>query len=242
MSKILLNKPPLLVVGVAALLALAGIGLWLGVFRGSAAPIVSAQEACDLMDVSYDTLLTYEHEGEAWRTEIRTSGDDYHKESTRTSIATDELVQKGEEILKDGTVYSRNSVGGAPNVYGPWRVVGTDMPGNPALPCLDVSTYDARRSANGDPHYTTANRISDVHGEYVSEFWADSAGRPIRGRRSFYLPDDSSDSSSGARSSDSTPVPPPPTLIVDFTYSGFGEANVITAPTLPGAPTPTPTT
>lgn len=241
MSKILLNKPPLLVVGIAVVITLAGIGLWLGVFRGSAAPIVSAQEACDLMGVPYDYHATSTADGLSWTIEMRHSGDDRHDVLTARDVATNEVVYRGETVVKDHTLYSRETMrGGDQDVFGPWERETTRVPPVfSSLPCIDTSSYSARSADNGEAHFRTVRFLSEEEGDVVDEFWADSVGRPVRARRSLYGPETEGPAepgaARGARSSDSNAA-----IVLAITYSGYGDANVITAPTLP-TPTPAPT-
>ena len=56
-----------------------------------------------------------------------------------------------------------------------------------------------------------------------NEYWADSTGRPTRSRRTFFPPeyDGVSNTETG---------------VIEFTYSGYGEANVIQAPCAGAAP------
>ena len=74
----------------------------------------------------------------------------------------------------------------------------------------------------------------------VKEFWVDVQGRPTRLRQTYYETDEPLDagSGSGGEGSDvhsATATPSRPSE--NFTFSGFGEPNVITPPVLP---TPTP--
>ena len=107
--------------------------------------------------------------------------------------------------------------------------------------------YTGARSTNSGPHHTEHTLLSDEEGSLTKEFWVDAQGRPTRLRQTNYETDEPLDAGSGsggegsgARSATSTPSRPSE----NFTFSGFSEPNIITAPTLPTPtprPTPTPT-
>ena len=201
--------------------------------RASAA--VSAEEAvrasCNLMTTPYDATTTASAPGEEWRWEVRYSGADRHEVQT-IAAPDDTLIFRIEQIIKDRTRYYRESTAENPGVYGEWFVMETNVPQSLSLPCLEPSSFE--RGASGsysEPHYTSWMFLSEEEGSVRNEYWADSTGRPIRALRTFYPPD--AEESGGTRAASDTG-----TGVLEFTYSGFGEPNIITAPIATPAPTP----
>ena len=128
-------------------------------------------------------------------------------------------------IIKDRTRYSsRKHFPATPGVYGEWRVSGTNASGTVSLPCLNPRSFEEGASGSSDePHFTFERFISEGQGAERIEYWADSTGRPTRSRRTFFPPeyDGVSNTETG---------------VIEFTYSGYGEANVIEAPCAGAAP------
>ena len=149
----------------------------------------SAAEACNFMDTPYDALLTGATPlGEA-RAEIRYSGSDRHRVTTITDHEG-VLLGKSEAITKDRTRYSRESTQDNPEVYGEWRVHGTNVPRSSPLPCLDPGSFEQGASGSSDePHFTSERFLSEEEGAVRNEFWADATGRPTRARRTFFPPE-----------------------------------------------------
>ena len=157
------------------------------------------------------------------RIEIRDSGPDRHLVHTATA-PDGTLIGKAEEIVKDRTRYSRESTPGNPEVYGEWRVHGTNVPRSFSLPCLDPSSFERGVSGSSDePHFTYERFLSEEEGAVRNEFWADSTGRPTRARRTFFPPE-----YDGVTNTE--------TGVMEFTYSGYGEPNDIEAPCAGAAP------
>ena len=184
---------------------------------------VSAAEACNLMDTPHDTLATASAPGEEWGWEIRDSGPDRHIAATITD-PEGVLLGKYESIIKDRTKYYRESTPSNAEVYGEWLVVGTDLHRSFSLPCLDPSGFEEGTSGSSDePDYTSERFLSEEEGDTRDEYWADSTGRPTRARRTIFPPeyDGISNTETG---------------VMEFTYSGYGEPNVITAPCANAAP------
>ena len=120
------RKP--LAIGVAILLFAVTFGVVTLFLKGPDEFVpVSAAAACNLMDTPYDTLATLTATGEEWRTEIRDSGPDRHIVITLTAD-DDSPIGKVEQIIKDRTLYFRESTPSNPEVYGEWRVHGTNVP------------------------------------------------------------------------------------------------------------------
>ena len=83
-----------------------------------------------------------------------------------TTIGSDgTLIGKADEIIKDRTRYARASTPGNPEVYGEWRVHGTDVPRSFSIPCLDTSSFDEGASGTSDePHFTSERFLSEEEG------------------------------------------------------------------------------
>ena len=185
--------------------------------------VLKPTSACDLMDTPYDTLATTLAPGEEWRWETRDSGSDKHIAATITDHEG-VLLGKYESITKDRTKYYRESAPGNPEGYGEWLVAGTDIPRSFPLPCLDTSGFEEGASGSSDePHFTSERFLSEEEGAERNEFWADSTGRPTRARRTQFLPDYDEVSNTGF-------------FVTEFTYSGYGEPNIIAAPCATAAP------
>ena len=183
----------------------------------------SAQAECNLAETPYDTVAIASTPENVVRMEVRDSGPDRH---ILTTITDDSgvVVNKSEAIKKDGTRYSRESAPGNPEAYGAWSVVGTDLPPSFPPPCLDPGSIKEDASGSSDePHFTTERFLSVEEGSVRDEYWADAAGRPIRSRRTFFPPgyDGVSNTETG---------------VMEFTYFGYGEPNIITAPCAGAAP------
>ena len=218
-----MRKRPIAVIVVVLLVAVsAGVAaLLLNGLDGPAT--VSATEACNLMDTPYDTLATLTATGEEWRTEMRDSGPDRHIVITLTAD-DDSLIGKVEQIIKDRTLYFRESTPGNPEVYGAWRVDGTNVPPSFPIPCLAPNSFARASSSSGDePHFTSDSFLSEEEGAVRNEYWADSTGRPTRARRTFFPP-----KYDGVTNTE--------TGVAEFTYSGYGEPNLIEAPCASAAP------
>ena len=211
-------------VGVVTLLFALAVGIVTQLLNGpDGSTSVSAAEACNLMDTPYDTLATLSAAGERWRTEIRDSGPDRHILITITAD-DNSLIGKVEEIIKDRTMYHRESVPGSPEVYGEWRVHGTNVPTSISIPCLASTSFVRSSSDSSDePHFTFEQFLSEEEGAMRNEFWADSTGRPTRARKTFFPPeyDGVSNTQTG---------------FAEFTYSNYGEPNLIEAPCAGAAP------
>ncbi len=206
------------VVGAMLIIAV-GIGVAATLLNGSDRPTpVSAAEACNLMITPYDAVLTGTTSLGVIRTEIRYSGGDRHMVETLTKH-DGALFFKYEKTNKDRTLYSRVSTEGNPEVYGEWRVHYTDSSQVFALPCLDTSRFQEGDSGSSDEaHYAYESFLSDEEGSIRKEFWADSTGRPTRARSTQFLPNEEG------------------TIVIDYTYSGYGEPNIIKAPCADAAP------
>ena len=128
-------------------------------------------------------------------------------------------------IIKDRTRYARESMPGNPEVYGEWRVHGTNVPRSFPLPCLDTSSFEEGASSSSDRAAfsrpkTSCRRKKEPCG---TSTWADATGRPIRARRTIFPPeyDGVSNTETG---------------VMEFTYFGYGEPNIIAAPCASAAP------
>ena len=185
---------------------------------------VSAAEACNLMvDTPYDALLTGMTPLVVSRAEIRYSGSDWHIAQTTTDHGG-VLLDKSETVVKDRTLYSRDSTPGNAAVYREWRVHGTNASRSVSLPCLDTSSFeDGASSSSDEAHFTSERFLSEEEGAMRNEFWADSTGRPTRARRTLFPPE-----YDGVTNTE--------TIVIHFTYTGYGEPNIIKAPCASAAP------
>ena len=91
------------------------------------------------------------------------------------------------------------------------------------------SFEEGASGSSDEPHFTFERFISEGQGAVRNEYWVDSTGRPTRARRTRFPPE-----YDGVTNTE--------TIVTEFTYSDYGEANVIEAPCA-RAPRPTrPTT
>ena len=177
----------------------------------------SAEEPCNLMDTPFDALMLGTGQLTGLKAEFRYSGSDEHMLTTQ-SDPEGVLFGKGEQIFKDDTFYERGSAPDNPKVYGEWRVHPHVRQLSTRPPCLDPSSVEAGASGSSDePHYVSERFLSDEEGAVRDEYWADSAGWPIRSRRTFFP--------SGYDGVSNTE-----TGVLEYTYSGYGEPNIIEAP------------
>ena len=177
----------------------------------------SAEEPCNLMDTPFDALMLGTGQLTGLKAEFRYSGSDEHMLTTQ-SDPEGVLFGKGEQIFKDDTFYERGSAPDNPKVYGEWRVHPHVRQLSTRPPCLDPSSVEAGASGSSDePHYVSERFLSDEEGAVRDEYWADSAGWPIRSRRTFFP--------SGYDGSSNAEI-----RVVEYTYSGYGEPNIIEAP------------
>ena len=103
-------------------------------------------------------------------------------------------------------------------------VAGTDLWPYFSLPCLNPSSFEQGASGSSDEaHFTSERFLSVEEGAERNEYWTDSTGRPTRSRRTIFPPeyDGVSNTETG---------------VIEFTYSGYGEPNVIAAPCASAAP------
>ena len=211
-------------VGVAIILVTVTIGVVALLLSGpDGSTTVGAAEACNLMATPHDTLMTASTPEEEWRWEIRDSGPDRHIVITRTA-PDDTLIGKAEQIIKDQTRYSRRSSPANPEVYGEWRVHGTNVPRAFSLPCLNPGSFEQGAPGSSDePHFTSDTFLSEEEGAERIEYWVDSKGRPTRARRTIFPPE-----YDGVTNTE--------TGVAELTYSGYGEPNLIEAPCAGAAP------
>ena len=213
------------IIGVVLILAAASVVTAASVLLNNSggSDAISAQQACNLMDTPYDTSVTASRRGKDMRLEARDSRPDKHIERTWTD-SDGTLIQKIEQILKDRTFYTRKSLPDNPQVYGKWRIDGIDFPPFQPLPCEQTSNFeqDASGSPN-QPHFMSEKFLSEEEGALREEFWVDSAGRPTRSRRTVFPPE-----YDGVSNTE--------TIVLEFTYSDYGQPNIIEAPCAGAAP------
>ena len=182
----------------------------------TSAPAI-AGVACNLIDTPFDALMLGTGQLTGLKAEFRYSGSDEHMLTTQ-SDPEGVLFGKGEQIFKDDTFYERGSAPDNPKVYGEWRVHPHVRQLFTRPPCLDPSSVKVGASGSSDePHFVSERFLSEEEGAMRQEYWADFAGRPIRGRRTFFPPeyDGVSNTETG---------------VLEYTYSGYGEPNIIEAP------------
>ena len=182
----------------------------------TSAPAI-AGVACNLINTPFDAMVTGAALFTGLKAEFRYSGSDEHFLTT-FSDPEGVLVGKDEHIFKDDTFYKRESAPGSPEVYGEWRVQPNVRQLFTRPICLDPSSVEeAASSSSGEPHYVSERFLSEQEGAVRDEYWADSAGWPIRRRRTFFPPGYDGSSNAEIR-------------VVEYTYSGYGELNIIEAP------------
>ena len=77
----------------------------------------------------------------------------------------DVLLGKYEMILKDRTRYYRESTPRNPEVYGEWRVHGTNVPRAFSLPCLNPGSFEQGAPGSSDePQFTSETFLSEDRG------------------------------------------------------------------------------
>ena len=221
----------------AAVLAAAAVGLWLLFAQGGPAARVSAAQAlsaaCDtLAETDYDRVeVTTIDEGKATRTRaFSVSGDSARVEGTLRYNDGSVPTIKVEDIRKDGVWYRRGSNPDNPSEWTPWGIFAGGYP-SLALPCFDAGDSAVRdlARAEGDPGERRIVWWTASHGGTTRQhiLWLDSKGRPVKGR----IVESSSnsaavDAAAASAQGDTLGVK----VIMEETYSGFGEPNVVTAP------------
>ena len=174
--------------------------------------------ACEIMKPQdYDATTTVALDGVVVRRdEARHSGDNEHTIQTRLS-SEGRPEDSFEYVFVGGTFYSR-SVIDETGRFGEWKM-SQNMPQESPLPCLRPGRYEGstlvrQNEPSGEQRYSYTV-VFTFEGSKVTrtrEFWADSTGRPMRARKTYTLVGLS---------------------VEDVVYYGFGEPNVITAPSLP---------
>ena len=192
-------------------------------------------DPCAYLDEPFDVVSTASNETMEETAEMRFSGHDKYLLRTIRNRPDNSVLFKQERIYKDGTLYIRNTEDD-PNVFGDWEIAGTGASGRATLPCLlPASSYARSADTPPDaPHHVSHTFLSDQRGSLQEEYWVDDLGRPTRSRQTFYPPDADSREGSGDRSASEA------SGVVNFTFSGFSEPNIITAPIATPTPTPTP--
>ncbi len=116
-----------------------------------------------------------------------------------------ELIGQDQVIYKAGVIYRRSNIRSDPEVFGSWWISGDYPPTfQGSAPCLDIPDPD-----DEGPHWVE-------EGEGLrSEMWVDEQGRPVRAQETF---DETWEGTPHVR---------------HYTYSGYGEENVIEAPDVP---------
>ena len=196
----------------------------------TAKTLAAVQRACTEMQYAdYDVAYTSSHGDGVMRGSARFSGASSHISGT---LYIQGRATGGFELITvDGVAYSRETLPGRLQVYGAWAIVGTGLSPQPPLPCARPDTFvSGSDDTSAERHYTATYSRDSLSGGLpdmvTDEFWVDSSGRPTRSRTTTPRVGDGEESS---------------TLVEEQTYSGYGETNVITAPTLPTVTPTTPT-
>ena len=199
----------------------------------TAKALAAVQRACAQMQYAdYDAAYTSSHGDEMMRGSARFSGASSH--ISGTLYIQGNPTGKFELITVDGVAHSRETLPGRLQVYGNWAIVGTGLSPQPSLPCARPDNFvSGSDDAGSERHYTSTHSRDSLSGgspdTVTDELWVDSSGRPTRSKTTTLRMGDGEESG---------------TLVEEQTYSGYGETNVITAPTLPtptATPSPTPT-
>ena len=227
-----------LMAGAALLLmAVAGAVAWVLVSGGGEPPALSAAEVvekvCSITDYDGQFDISQDEETVTW--DFRVSVPDSHahivlRDNRGTSLA------KAEMIVKDGVGYGRWSATSEDGVtvldvdtFTEWSI--EEHPSFSPLSCLDEANAEALdavprglspRGVSGLRHLVEERRNP---GGYAlkREYWVNAEGNPLEMRMTQSSPTDD--------------------VVTDYTLSGWGEPNVITAPILPtrtSTPTSTP--
>ena len=237
-----MKKRVSIAIGVVAALATAAAWWW-SPWAGNIPSVQAAvQQACDTMQTTdYDMTITGSFFPGTGRIEVRRSGDDEHLLLTGSSLDGTPFAQ-GERILKDGVLYTRESTDANPTTFGDWAIALVDAGAAQHLPCFPPSsaqggsTTRQAEPSSGEERYSHSYVLSAEEGILTEEFWVDSTGRPTRARRTITPPGtttgesgaagrDTARSASGGSTSQA--------VVLNMVYSGLGEPNVITAPTIP---------
>ena len=207
---------------------------------------INAQEAlnraCEVMVASdYDVTYTAVNPEGSMSIQARVSDGESHE--VYTGMTTNgAIIARAEAIRIDGILYSRESIESAPHILGDWQIIGRDMPPAEPLPCFAPESFVSgmdQSSSLSERRYSSTLTQPEIPGETVlRELWINRDGRPVRGRTT-YTYDTSGESQLGGASGAATNEAPTQ-IVINETYSGYGEPNVITAPVLP-TPSPTPT-
>ena len=198
----------------------------------------AAEQACEALkatsdyDVAYSIADTQE-EG-ALTIEAQVSGDDMRQVlsyPTPLGVAIDETIRK------DGVTYTRYNTEDDPVSFSDWRIA--HMATSKLMLCFDPEIFIDGVVQEGSSYERRYSSISTSHEDTtVHEFWVDHSGRPSRLRITVTFPNEGAMDGGTTGTSDDAASRQ---IVITETYSGFGEPNVITAPTLPIAPTPAPT-
>ncbi len=192
---------------------------------------VDEHDPCAYLDEPFDVVGTASTDEWSQRYEMQFSGEDKFLRQEVWRLPSNEMWYQEENIYKDGVKYVRHSTPDTPDTLGEWWSAGTGFSGRATLPCLDrPQQQSGARGASGgsgsdEPAYTSHESISDEEGSAKEEIWVDGNGRPTRMRVTIFEKDELP-----------PPAPIPTQQTFNYVFSGFGEANVITAP----VPTPTP--
>lgn len=226
--------------GVASgMLAVLAVGLWLLLAQGEPAMELSAaqalQQACDTMAESdYDKTSVGTTDVDQFTATSSISGNNGHVTLSIYEPDGTTLILQVETILENGVLYRRESVALNHDTFGDWSIWRTGASSDLTLPCFGADTSAAGGSAtiqgsSGSPERRIVWKTEETYDGITTQhvLWVDSTGRLVRGEIVEIPYDAAAGSSSGGK------------VVLEETYSGFGEPNIITAPI--ATPTPAPT-
>ncbi len=241
----------ILYLGIAAgVLSAVAVGLWLLFAKGEPVAQLSAaqalQQACDTMAESdYDKTQVERGEAQTLDATVAVSGGDSHVELNIYDADGESLLDKIEWIIKDEVVYARGSISPDDlNTLGEWGIYKTAIAPDLAVPCFgaDVSAAGGSAAIEGSSSSSERRIVwkTEPDGGITIQhvLWVDSTGRPVRGQVIKVPPGAGAADASGAFGAASTgdDSSSEGRVVLEESYSGFGEPNIITAPIA----TPTP--
>ncbi len=123
-------------------------------------------------------------------------------EHVTTRGETGALIHQSQEISMDSTgdYYRRETRYDDPEVWGPWGRIDPGYTFKPEPPCFNIPEL-----GDPGPHY-----VKKQEGDFTVEIWVDQSGYPVRGIDTTHSSDWD--------------------ITIAYTFSGFGEPNIIEAP------------
>ena len=208
------------------LAAALAIGLWLSLARGESVERLSSEDAvrqpCDAAAIqNFDAVAVITDDVDKVVRTYTVSGSDSRVLYEGYTLDGDVLFGRLEEIYEDGVWYQRASSEDNPNIWEPWEVLDVDANAAiPGTPCLAAQTSSTER------YFTWEEPGFRGRTTNTNEVWVNSSGLPTRG----VITETESIASGVAGGASDSASTPSVLQRTEITYSGFGEANTITAP------------